>query len=256
MICSNFYPGGAVEISNCPQVIVSGCRFTNNTSLGIGVERYSGNAGAIAVGYNDRPRPEHLQSKPPMILISESTFENNNATTAEAFQYDISEVLSRQLYNQRGGSIACYFGTPSYSATVNVTRSTIRDSFARDSGGGVYMFLAGDDNTHTVNIWKTDFINNEALDGGGLEITQSTPISLRRPSRVTVSGCNFVKNVGKFGGGFKSIQLDTNGNMNFITVRNTSFSENKALVGSGLYLQSLYAIDTVKLEKRIIVEDW
>ena len=245
-----------MEISNCPQVIVSGCRFTNNTSLGIGVERYSGNAGAMAVGYNDRSRPEHLQSKPPTILISESTFEGNNATAAEAFQYDVSEVLSRRLYNQRGGSIACYFGTPSYSATVNITGSTIRDSFARDSGGGVYMFLAGDDNAHTVNIWKTDFVNNKALDGGGLEITQSTPVSLTRPSKVTVSDCNFVKNTANFGGGFKSIQLDTHGNMNFVTVRNTSFSENEALVGSGLYLQSLYAIDTVKLEKRIIVEDW
>ena len=245
-----------MEISNCPQVIVSGCRFTNNTSLGIGVERYSGNAGAIAMGYNDCPRPDYLQNKPPMILISESTFENNNATAAEAFQYDVSEVLSRRLYNQRGGSVACYFGTPSYSATVNITGSTIKDSFARDSGGGVYMFLAGDDNVHTVNIWNTDFISNEALDGGGLEITQSTPMSLKRPNRVTVSGCNFVKNVGNFGGGFKSIQLDTHGNMNFVTVCNTSFSKNKALVGSALYLQSLYAIDTVKLEKRIIVEDW
>ena len=245
-----------MEISNCPQVIVSGCRFTNNTSLGIGVERYSGNAGAIAVGYNDRPRPEHLQDKPPIILISESTFENNNATAAEAFQYDISEVLGRRLYNQRGGSIACYFGTPSYSATVNITGSIIRDSFARDSGGGVYMFLAGDDNAHTVNICNTDFIGNEALDGGGLEITQSTPDSLTRPNWVTVSRCNFLKNFGNFGGGFKSIQLDTHGNMNFVTVYNTSFSENKALVGSGLYLQSLYAIDTVKLEKRIIVDNW
>lgn len=245
-----------MEVSNCPQVIVSGCRFTNNTSLGIGVEQYSGNAGAIAIGYNDRPRPEYMQSNPPMILVSESTFENNNATAAQAFQYDVSEVLSRRLYNQRGGSIACYFGTQSYSATVNITRSTIRDSFARDAGGGVYMFLAGDDNAHTVNIWKTDFINNKALDGGGLEITQSTPVSLTRPSRVSISSCNFVNNVGNFGGGFKSIQIDTHGNMNFVTVRNTSFSENQALVGSGLYLQSLYAIDTVRLERRIIVEDW
>lgn len=245
-----------MEISNSPQVIVSGCKFTNNTSLGIGVERYSGNAGAIAVGYNDRPRPEYLRNNSPVILISESTFESNNATATEAFQYALSEVLSQRLYNQRGGSIACYFGTPSYSVTVNVTGSTIKNSFARDSGGGVYMFLAGDDNAHTVNIWNTDFIGNEALDGGGLEITQSTPDSLTRPNRVTVSGCNFVKNVGNFGGGFKSIQLDTNGNMNFVTVRNASFSENEALVGSGLYLQSLYAIDTVKLEKRIIVKDW
>ena len=245
-----------MEISNCPQVIISGCRFTNNTSLGIGVEHYSGNAGAVSVGYNDLPRPEYLQSEPPMIVISESIFENNNATAAEAFQYDVSEVLNRRLYNQRGGSIACYFGTRNYSATVNITRSMIRDSFARDAGGGVYMFLAGDDNAHTVNIWKTNFINNEALDGGGLEITQSTPDSLTRPSQVTVSACNFTENVGNFGGGFKSIQLDTHGNMNSVTVRNTSFSENRALVGSGLYLQSLYAIDTVRLEKRIIVEDW
>lgn len=245
-----------MEISNSPQVIVSSCLFTNNTSLGIGMKRYSGNAGAVAIGYNDFPRPEYLCNMPPEILISGSTFENNSATAAEAFQYDVSEVLAQRLYNQRGGSIACYFGTPSYSATVDIIGCTIQDSFARDSGGGVYMFLAGDENAHTVNVQNTDFINNEAQDGGGLEITQSTPDSLTRPSWVTVSSCNFIKNTGHFGGGFKSIQLDTHGNMNFVTVRNSSFSENRASVGSGLYLQSLYAIDTVNLEKRITVEDW
>lgn len=237
-------------------MIVRSCRFTNNTSLGIGIERYSGNAGAVAIGYNDWPRPEHLRDNLPMILISGSTFEKNNATASEAFQYDVSQVLSQQLYNQRGGSIAFYFGTPSYNATVDIFDSTVRDSFARDSGGGVYMFLAGDDNSHTINIRNTDFIGNEAKDGGGLEITQATPASLTMPNKVTVSNCNFVKNVGNFGGGFKSIQLDTHGNMNFVTVRNSSFSKNRAPVGSGLYLQSLYAIDTVKLEKRITVEDW
>lgn len=256
MFCSDFYPGGAVEISNCPQMIISGCRFTNNTSLGIGVQRYSGNAGAVAIGYNDRQRPEYLRHIPPMIVISESKFESNNATAAEAFQYDVSEVLSQRLYNQRGGSIACYFGTPNYSVTVDIFGTKIVRSFARDSGGGVYMFVAGDDNAHVVNIQNTDFISNEAQDGGGLEITQSTPDSLLTPNQITVSGCNFIKNVANFGGGFKSIQLDTHGNMNFITISNTSFIGNTAPVGAGLYLQTLYAIDTVKLEKRIIVENW
>ena len=245
-----------MELSNCPQVIVSDCRFTNNTSLGIGVEQYSGNAGAIAIGYNDRPRPAYYRDKPPVILISRSTFENNNATAADAFQYDVSEVLSRRTYNQRGGAIACYFGTPSYNATVDIVESTIRGCFSRDSGGGVYMFLAGENNAHTVNIQRTDFIGNEAKDGGGMEITHSTPDSLALPSRVTLSDCNFIKNVGNFGGGYKSIQLDSHGNMNYITITNCSFSKNIAQVGSGLYLQSLYVIDTVNLRKRITVEDW
>ena len=237
-------------------MIVTDCRFTNNTSLGIGVEQYSGNAGAIAIGYNDLPRPAYYQERPPMILVSHSTFENNTATAADNFQYTVSQVLSQRIYNQRGGSIACYFGTPSYNATVDIVNSTIKDSLSRDSGGGLYVFLSGANNAHTVTIQRTDFIGNQAQDGGGLEITFSMPDSLVLPSKVTISSSNFIKNEGNFGGGFKCIQLDTHGNMNNVTITNTSFSGNVAQVGSALYLQSLLAIDTVKLRKGIIVEDW
>ena len=191
-----------------------------------------------------------------MILVSRSTFENNTATAADNFQYSVSEVLNQRIYNQRGGAIACYFGTPSYDATVDIVNSTIKGSVSRDSGGGLYIFLSGAKNAHTVNIQRTDFIRNQAQDGGGIEITFSLPDSLVRPSQVTISNSNFVENMGKFGGGFKSIQLDTHGNMNNVIITNTSFSENVAEVGSALYLQSLLAIDTVKLKKRIIVEDW
>lgn len=100
-----------MEISNSPLVLVYGCTFTNNTSMGIGKERYSGNSGGLSIGFDDSPLVESLQHIFPEILIIRSNFSRNKALADDLrFQYSVSEVIGQRLYNQRGGAIACYFG--------------------------------------------------------------------------------------------------------------------------------------------------
>ena len=259
LIIRNFTPGGVLDISNSPQVVVSNCTFTNNTSLGIGMERYSGNAGAVAIGYDDGPIPEHLQNLPPVIRITGSSFKDNNSTGAQGFQYDAAQVLGSRIYNQRGGGVACYFGASNYSADVEIKGCTFERNYVRDSGGSVYMFLSGQDNGHSVKIQECDMGNNTASVGGGVELTFDTVInsfSRVRLNHAIIENCNFCGNTGRYGGGYSLIQVNTRENLNNVTVRNCTFIDNKAPVGSAMYLQYVYTVNHASLKKMIFVEDW
>ena len=259
LINRNFIPGGVLEISNSPQVVVSSCTFTNNTSLGIGTERYSGNAGAVAIGFDDGPIPDHLQNQPPVIRITGSTFMDNNSTAAEGYQYDAAQVLGSRIYNQRGGGIACYFGASNYSADVEIKGCTFKGNYVRDSGGSVYMFLSGQDNGHSVKIQECYIGNNTAVVGGGVELTFDTVINVSsrvRLNNVIIENCDFSGNSGRYGGGYSLIQVNTRENLNNVTVRNCTFVENKAPVGSALYLQYVYTVNHASLKKMIFIEEW
>ena len=259
-ISRNFSPGGVLDISNCPQVIVSNCTFTNNTSLGIGMNRYSGNAGAVSIGYDDTPRPDHHRNTLPFIRIVNSVFRDNNSTAMEGFQYDAAQVLSRRIYNQRGGGVACYFGASNYSADVEIKGCTFERNYVRDSGGGVYMFLTGEDNGHSVKVRETNVISNTASVGGGLEFSFDTFLSnLSNPpilNHVLIEDSTFTKNVGRYGGGYSHIQINTRVNLNNLTFVNCTFVENTAPVGSALYLQYVFAVNHEFLKKMIFVQDW
>ena len=243
-----------MEILNSPAVVIEGCRFTNNTSLGIGTAQYSGNAGAVAIGYNNLSSPE--DSLRPCIQVSNSVFVDNSAAVIEGFSRSTSEVLASRIYNQRGGATAFYFGTDNYSAEVLIDHCDFEGNVAASAGGGVYMYLTGENNAHTVTITKTNFTRNQAADGGGLEITFDTSDSIVNPSQIYIADCNFLRNIGTFGGGFKSIQLNSQGNQNYVTVVNSEFTENVAPVGSGIYFQSRFTIVKVVMKTRIMLQDW
>ena len=176
-------------------MIVESCTFTNNTSQGIGQTPYSGNAGGIAVGYSDTQFPARLQECTPQINISRSQFEKNRALAGDGFQYSVAEIISKRVYNQRGGGIACYLGTPNSSTKITIDQCVIAGNVASSAGGGLYVFLTGENNTHQVNITRTEFIRNNAPDGGGLEITFDTDVSVERPNWIFITDCNFTGNV-------------------------------------------------------------
>ena len=239
---------------------MSNCTFTNNTSLGIGTERYSGNAGAVAIGYDDKPMPEHLQSLVPTIRVTRSIFIDNNSTAVEKrLQYNNGQVLGSRVYNQRGGGIACYFGASNYPADVEIRHCTFEGNYVRDSGGAVYMFLSGQDNGHIVKIQQCDFMSNAASEGGGIELTFATTVGASSPVRLThaiVENATFIRNRGRYGGGCSLIQFNTRENLNNITVKNCIFIENVAPVGSALYLPFVYTVNRASFKKLVFVEDW
>ena len=183
-------------------------------------------------------------------------FVENTANVTAGFNRTTGEVLATRMYNQRGGGIAFYFGTDGLSAEVDIDRCDFEGNVANSAGGGVYMYLTGEDNAHTVRITETNFTLNKAQDGGGLEITFDTSISVENPNDIFVADCKFSRNKGNFGGGFKSIQLNSHGNQNKVTMVNCEFTENDAPVGSGIYFQSRFTIITVAMDTRIVLRDW
>ena len=255
-LLSDFSHAGAVEMFNCPNVSVEHSNFTNNTSDGIGQTPYSGNAGALAIGYNNIDLPPDLLAISPSISIVNVSFVRNRALAVEGFKYSVGQVLLTKLYNQRGGGLACYLGTPNYSVKVLLDGCTVMENHADSAGGGVYMYLTGANNSHTVDILNTKFQKNDAPDGGGLEITYDTEDSRDNPNNVYLKACDFTGNNGHFGGGFKNIQLNSQGNMNNVSIVECNFSSNTATVGAALYLQSSYTIVNVAMMMRITLENW
>ncbi len=220
--------------------------------MGIGTREFSGNAGGVAIGYSSSETDE-----PPNISILSCEFRNNIASAAPQFKYPVLlEVLTTHIYNQRGGGMAFYFGASNYSGTITIQDTAIVNNTALDSGGGIYMYLGGTGSFQNITIDNTNFTGNEALDGGGLEITHFNSMSYKQPNQVTLVDCSFSGNRGKFGGGYKNIQLHPTSNLNNLLVRDTLFVGNTAQGGAGIYLQSLETIDKVALFDRITLESW
>ena len=259
-IGSGFYPAGALDISNCPVVFVNNCTFTNNTSLGINLRRFSGNAGAIAIGHDNEPKPDSIESVRPLIRVTGSTFSENNSTAADGFKYNVGQVLSQMVFTARGGAIACYIGTMNYSADIKLKDCTLEGNSVADSGGAVYMFLSGQDNEHSVKIERCKFMGNSARLGGGVELTFDTSINNQSSevmvNQASIKDCLFSKNTARDGGAFAHIQINKQENLNNLTIKNCSFFENEAPLGSALSLKYIFTVDHDSLEKMIFVEDW
>ena len=236
-------------MSNSPLVLVDSCQFTNNTSEGIGTERFSGNSGGLSIGFADDVTP---QNTTPQISIIGTTFTHNTADAKEEFRHDISYVLREKVYNQRGGAVAIYIGTSNYSAVVRIHDCVFEKNKARDSGGGVYINMGGSNNSHSVFVTDTRFIENEGPDGGGLEITQ---YSYEKPHHtVVVNNSQFYGNRANFGGGFKSFQVFVY--LNSVNLYNCTFINNTAQVGAALYMQSVYTIVVETVQEKSILQDW
>ena len=255
----HFQPGGAIDIFKCAQVIVSGCTFSNNTNLGLENRPYSGNAGAVAIGYDETTD----QNYQPDIKIIDTTIEYNRAPADGAFDYerDASLFLKRKIFKQRGGGIAFNLGTTNKSADVDIIRCSFEGNFARSAGGGIYINLQGTNNSHAIDIRECNFTNNEALIGAGLATFYNPATSegsilaevVALVYIVSITNCVFTGNSGQFGGALSNIQL---GYLNELNVTNCTFRENEGSLGAALYLQFLFTTFSFVPEKRIIVEDW
>ena len=248
----------AVEIYNTPYVTISNCSFTNNTSLGIGTIEYSGNAGALSIGFSTTfsniTRPE--------ILIQDSVFDGNEANVSgECVQENT--ILSTNIYTQRGGGVAGYFGAAGLEINLLVERCSFVNNRAQDSGGGLYINLSGVKGAvNNVTVRESNFSGNYAtMDGGGLEVTFDTATSVHFPSFLLVQDCHFSYNRAKYGGAFKPVQISSQGNLNRIRIERSMFQQNRAEGGAVLHMQSFYAgvglaRHTEQNTSRIAIEDW
>ena len=260
--CSLFTQS-AVEIYNTPYITISNCSFTNNTSLGIGTIQYSGNAGALSIGFNTT-FPNTTQSQ---ILIQDSIFNDNVANVSRDRMETANAVLSSKIYTQRGGGMAGYFGAAGLEINFLVEGCTFGNNSAQDSGGGIYINLSGARGMQAnMTVRKSNFSENFAtVDGGGLEVTFDTVESVLFPSFLLVQDCNFTQNRASNGGAFKPVQLSSQGNLNYVRIERSVFQQNHAVggveLGAVMHLQTFNAglgtsQHVVQNTDRIEVKDW
>lgn len=228
-------------------------------NLGLRDRPFSGNAGAIAIGYDETTTPAYH----PHINIVDSIFENNSANGTLDFESEASLLLKQRIFKQRGGGLAFYFGTVNNSAQVEILRCSFSGNFARSAGGGLYIInLLGANDSHWISIRECNFTSNSAKIGAGL-VTFYNPLTDVSPNfklaseivahRVAVVNCVFTGNTGQYGGALSNIQL---GYLNALNVTNCSFTGNEGPLGAALYLQFLFTTSSFVPERRIIIKDW
>lgn len=223
--------------------------------MGIDNRPYRGNAGGIAIGYDENNDPDHH----PNIKISDSVIESNQATGSTNFEREASRLLRQRIFKQRGGGVAFYFGVRSRRASVEILRSSFVNNSAKSAGGGLYISLEGETNSHVINIRDCNFSSNSAYIGAGMVTFYnsandgSLPPAEILAHTVTLTDSVFIGNSGNYGGAVSNIQL---GYLSILNVTNCTFMENNAIVGAALYLQFLLTVHSFVPEKKIIIEDW
>ena len=234
---------------------MSSCIFSNNTNLGLGNRSYSGNAGGMAIGYDENNEAGYH----PNIKITDSIIEYNQASGSSNFQREASLLLKRRVFKQRGGGIAFYFGTRSSSAHIEILRCSFIGNYARSAGGGLYINLLGENNSHIIVIRECNFTSNSAYIGAGMvtfynPVTNASLLSAEILAHtVSIIDCIFVGNSGQYGGALSNIQL---GYLNTLNVTNCTFVENEGTLGAALYLQFLFTTLNFVPEKKLTIEDW
>ena len=234
------------------------CIFSNNTSLGIANRTYSGNAGGMAIGYDENFNNEP-DYHPYNIMIIYSIFECNQADAngSADFEREASLLLRQRIFKQRGGGIALYFGTKNTSVHVEILQSSFIGNYAKSAGGGLYILLEGEN--HTITIHDCNFTSNSAYVGAGIEIAYNTDTydsfsaTEILPHTAILTDSIFIRNNGEYGGAVSNSQL---GYLNILTVKNCTFMENSGSVGAAIYLQLFSSVLSFSPERKIVIEDW
>ena len=78
-----------------------------------------------------------------------------------------------------------------FQSEVHISNCIFEGNMAEDSGGGVYMNLNGEGSTTNITITDTEFFDNIAMHGAGVEITFDTPNSVTNPNQLILQQCHF-----------------------------------------------------------------
>ena len=176
------------------EVLVTNTAFMNSIGRSqIQDAPFRGNAGGISI-------TTHLNNfTEPIITIRNCTFIGNRAQPLDTNVVSSSQVISgHNLLTGRGGGLRIYIGTGAL-AKATVEDCYFAENYARSLGGGMYIALH-QDSDHFFALRRSQFVNNEAGDGGGGLIVAYPATSEATPS-VFIVECNFTRNRATYGGG-------------------------------------------------------
>ena len=238
-ITSNYHRKGnysfirsAVYIQNSTNIILVGFNISNSTGIGLLIYDTNGLVNITRCTFtNNKLDPLHPNASGGGIHIE---FTECTPGVASCDSHE-------NTYNKNSKYIIDHCTFEGNAATYVYNKSKA-EHFTNDHfitfncGGGVSLWLSGQAKNNSFKVTSSHFIaNNAERGGGGLFIISRQNVT---GSRVEISGCFFIKNIGyKEGGGlvvgnviYQSGGLST---CNTYNISNCSFKQNQALTGVG-----------------------
>ena len=217
-------------------------------------DRFRADAPGLSVSY----KFERVPNSCPTLMVQGCTFKENRANISDTLlEEQSSQVLNENYYPARGGALSLIIT----ESLTNINASVVDCVFVRNEahsfGGAIYIGLDGSNTTHSMVVSNTQFIENKCSEGGGGAVLLGY---FKRkadsdPSVFTFSDCNFVNNSGRSGGGILAIQTRVNGSHDYMIVRRSNFTQNKAKQGSAIVFGSLYNVKSQGLIQPSQLED-
>ena len=132
---------GALNIFNCPNVIVKNCSFNNNNSSSYFTRKpFQGNSGGLSVSYNTELASNSLNTID--VLVTDCVFVNNSADPPPSLFQTTTDLIEKQIYSGRGGGLAMPVKADC-PLHITVNNSVFMNNFAQNYRGGIYCFIGG-----------------------------------------------------------------------------------------------------------------
>ncbi len=235
---NNFYPNSSI--------LIDSCFFTDNVSL----EGESGSGGGFLIQNLMNP----TGGSPSLsVLFTNSTLDNNtsyqggggvlfsNSETVD-FQFSNTTFINNKADLYGGGLIIG-------NANTSILDCTFENNQASSSlGGGLFIYenSINTDPNPTIEIIRSDFLENKASFGGGIAFNNFIP-----NSNLYMDNCYFFQNeslnFNSIGAGIalQNIPFENSPSLSAI-INNSILDENKGVLGGGLYVRN--DIDTLDIQ--------
>lgn len=181
---------------NCDNVTVSSSIFEHNGPVSIVKKgEYRGHAGGLSLGYFYNRNVSH-----PVAKVTGCVFRNNTSDPLANTVQSTSQLFQQFVFSGRGGGCAITIN-PMNSLNATVEDCYFEDNFALSFGGGLYVGFSGN-NSHTVVVRRTILMKNKTPGAaGGLEIGFVQGADEDFTNQIYVYDSTFIENKASVGGG-------------------------------------------------------
>ena len=237
---------------NCRQVQIIDTNFVNNRGRAqIQDAPFRGNSGGIAIGTFG----VNSSDDKTLITVRNCSFLGNRASTIGAETVSTTQLFQLQVFAGRGGGLGLFIRRDS-SVNATIEDCRFEQNFATKFGGGAYFVLDGEVSSHTIEVKRTQFIGNEAGDGGGgLHVAYLVTEGIVHP--ITFNSCTFRSNRAIDGAGAYVYPITFARSGASVAFKNCTFQQNRAqMYGAAVGLITVDFYIPHSLFQPYIIEDW
>lgn len=187
-----------MDILNSHYVTITNCTFKHcghNADI-LKDYRFSIHSGAISITQNNL---DEIQE--PFITVHLCTFYNNSAIPSANLVRSTNQVFANQIFTGRGGALGIAANAAGSQMNISIIDCHFKANTASSWGGAVYIIF-GIRSNHVATALKTVFVRNRSLHGAGALFIGT--LSGGFPdffSTSNVISCDFIENQAVHGGG-------------------------------------------------------